>query len=232
MADECVAALDSGGYKQLKMRIGKEPQEDAARVAAVRAAVGEEVDLMVDVNEAWDFDQAQATLPLLDKYGLVWLEEPGKLDRPADDFTAPDRLCGEIAKITEIPIASGENHISLAECKSLIEHGRIRYMQFDAVKNGGLTEYIKVAGHSLANAIMLAPHHVPHFHAHIAAAMPHGFIVETFDNAKQHPAWPDLFDGFPEVRNGEMVLRDAPGWGMEINNDFVDRCGVKVAWRK
>lgn len=231
MAQECVAALEQGGYTSLKIRIGKAPADDVARVRAVRQAVGDNINLMVDVNEAWDLEQARATLPRLEEFDLFWLEEPAQLDRPPKDPTAPDRLAGEIAKLTAIPLASGENHISLEECRSLLEHAPLRYMQFDATKNGGVTEFIKVAGHCLANGVLLAPHHAAHFHAHLVAAMPHGFIVEMFDNAKQHSAWPDLFIGYPQLRAGKLHLTDAPGWGMEINDDFINRCATKVSWR-
>lgn len=57
----------------------------------------------------------------------------------------------------------------------------------------------------------------------VAAAVPNGLIVETFDNAKQHVAWPDLFFGFPEVEKGNVPVPDKPGWGMEINEQFIEK---------
>jgi len=60
--------------------------------------------------------------------------------------------------------------------------------------------------------------------------VPHGTIVEVFDNAKQHVAWPDLFPGYPEVHDGRMWIRDEPGWGMTVNDELIGRCGVKVRW--
>ncbi len=103
-------------------------------------------------------------------------------------------------------------------------------MQFDCLKNGGVTEFLKVAALSQAHGVLLAPHHVPHFQVQLTAAMPNGYIVEVFDNAHQHVAWPDLFPGYPEVRDGKMWVPDRPGWGMEISDDFVERHGVKVHW--
>ena len=105
-------------------------------------------------------------------------------------------------------------------------------MQFDAIKNGGVTEFLKVAALCEAHSVPLAPHHVPHFHVQLAAAMPNGFIVEVFANAKQHVAWPDLFPGYPEVRDGKMYVPDGPGWGMEINDDLIGRHGTRVCWRR
>lgn len=230
IASEAAEGLVAGGYSALKVRIGRDPDDDVRRVRAFREAVGEDVDIMADVNQAWDLEQAGATLPRLEEFRLFWIEEPNSVRRSPDDFSAPDRLSGEIAALTTIPLASGENHITLAECKSLIDHAPLRYMQFDAIKNGGVTEYLKVAALCQAHGIPLAPHHVPHFHVQLAAAMPNGLIVECFDNAKQHVAWPDLFPGYPEVREGMMWVPDAPGWGMSINDDLIRRHGVAVCW--
>jgi len=230
MAAECAEGLAAGGYRSLKMRIGRDPDDDVERVRAVRRAVGDEVDIMVDLNWAWDLAQAQATLPRLEEYGLYWFEEPTPLERPPGDFAAPDRLAGEVAALTSIPLASGENHISLTECRSLIENTPLRFMQFDAIKNGGVTEFLRVASLCRAHGIPLAPHHVPHFHVQLVAALPHAIMVEVFDNAKQHVAWPDLFPGYPEVRNGKMLVPEAPGWGLSINDEMIESRGVKVCW--
>lgn len=228
--EECVEGLAAGGYSALKIRIGRDPDDDVARVRAVRRAVGDGVDLMVDVNQHWDRGQARATLPRLEEFNLVWLEEPNRLHRPPGDFSAPDRLTGEMMRETPIPLASGENHTSLAECRSLIENAPLRFMQFDAVKNGGVTEFLKVAALCQAHGTPFAPHHVPHFHVQLTAAVPNGLIVETFPNEKQHVAWPDLFPGFPKVREGKIPVPEGPGWGMEINDDLIEREGVKVCW--
>jgi L-alanine-DL-glutamate epimerase-like enolase superfamily enzyme len=230
LAPECAEGLEAGGFRSLKMRIGRDPDDDVARVRAVRRAIGPDTDLMVDINQAWDRAQAEATLPRLEEFGLYWLEEPTPVSRPADDYAAPDRLVGEIARGTSIPLASGENHISLAECRSLIENAPLRFMQFDAIKNGGVTEFLRVASLCRAYDVLLAPHHVPHFHVQLVAALSNALILEVFDNTKQHVAWPELFPGYPEVRNGAMRVPDRPGWGMSINDDLIEAHGVKVCW--
>ncbi len=123
---------------------------------------------------------------------------PGVRDRrrAAVACAACERLDGILAPPGEAR-ASGENHTTLAECRSLIEHAPLRFMQFDCLKNGGVTEFLRVASLSQAHGVALAPHHVPHFQVQLTAAMPNGYIVEVFDNAKQHVAWPDLFPGYP-----------------------------------
>lgn len=230
MVREAGEAMEAGGFKALKIRIGRgEPKDSEARVKAIRDGLGDEIDLMADVNQAWDVEKSIETCKRLEDYNLFWLEEPIPVRRTSE--YDPDRACGEIARTTSIPIASGENHIDLAECRSLVEHGGIRYMQFDAIKNGGVTEFLKVAAFCHAYDIPMAPHHVAHFHVQLAASVPNGFILEAFDNAKQHIAWPDLFPGFPEVENGHIPVPDKPGWGMEINDELIEKNGVKVHWK-
>lgn len=230
MVQEAAEAMKTGGYHALKIRIGRgTPEDSEMRVKAIRDGLGNAIDLMADVNQAWGVPTAIETCQRLEPYHLFWLEEPISVRRTPD--CNPDRACGEIARATRIPLASGENYIDLVECRSLVEHGGIHYMQFDAVKNGGVTEFLKVAAFCQAHHIPMAPHHAPHFHVQLAAAVPNGFIVETFDNAKQHVAWPDLFPGFPEVKAGHMPVPDKPGWGMDIHDALIDRHGVKVHWK-
>ena len=230
IAAEAAETLAEGGFGYLKARIGRDPDDDVARLRTFRKAIGDDIKLMVDVNLAWDVDKARATLPRIEPFDLFWLEEPNNLRSRDQDFSAPDRQLGQIGRLTSIPLATGENHETLTQCLSAIQHASLRYMQFDMVKNGGLTEFLRVAALCQAHGIPLAPHHVAHFHVQPVAAMPNGFIVEAFNNAKQHVAWPDLFPGYPVVRDGKMHFADLPGWGMTVNDDLIRRHGVRVCW--
>jgi L-alanine-DL-glutamate epimerase-like enolase superfamily enzyme len=237
MAAEAVEEIQERGFRAVKIRVGRgEPAESAARVQAVREAVGPQVQIMADANQAWDTEQAIANARAFEPFDLTWLEEPlpapGRRRRGAG---APERdwdtETGVLAAATTIPIASGENHTTLGACRDLIDKGRVRYMQFDCIKNGGLTEFQKVAAYAEARGVALAPHHVPHFHVQVAAAQPHTAWVEAFDNAKQHVAWLQLFPGYPEVRDGHMECHDRPGWGFDVDEAFLRANGTLVRWR-
>jgi L-alanine-DL-glutamate epimerase-like enolase superfamily enzyme len=71
---------------------------------------------------------------------------------------------------------------------------------------------------------------MPQFHVHLVAAASNGFIVECGDDAKQHPSWPDLFPGWPEVKDGYMECPTRPGWGLEINDEMVEEHGTILRW--
>ncbi|MDR1061843.1 MAG: mandelate racemase/muconate lactonizing enzyme family protein [Clostridiales bacterium] len=235
MCAEAVEELGRDGYRHLKIRAGRYGKDDAIRrVDAVRRAVGPDMKIGVDFNQAFDCDTALATIKALEPYDLMWAEEPiPRLPKGADAAKGGydwDERLGEIARQTSVPLSSGENHYTLSDCGSLISKGGIAYMQFDMTKNGGLTELLKVSAACQANGILMAPHHVPHFQIMPAAACPNAFIIECYDNKRQHPAWPYLFDGFPEVKGGFMECPAGPGWGMEINDAFLKKHGVPVKW--
>jgi len=236
MAEETLTELNERGFRATKIRVGRgTPEDSEARVRAVREAVGPDVLIMVDANQAWDTGEAIAHAHAMEPYDLTWLEEPlsspGRPHRGTQEVRDWDAETGRVAGHTAIPIASGENHVTLEECRDLVDKGKVRYMQFDAIKNGGLTELIKIAAYCEANGVLLAPHHVPHFHVQMAAAFPHAAWVESFDNAKQHVAWLDLFTDYPEVRDGLMECHDRPGWGIELNEPFLRKKGTLVNWR-
>jgi L-alanine-DL-glutamate epimerase-like enolase superfamily enzyme len=236
MAEETLEEVQARGFRATKIRVGRgAPEDSASRVRVVREAVGPDVQIMVDANQAWDTAEAIAHAKAMEPYDVSWLEEPlpspGRPHRTTKEVKDWDAETGKIAATTTIPMASGENHVTLEECRDLVDKGRVRYMQFDCIKNGGITEFAKVAAYCEAKGVALAPHHVPHFHVQIAAAYPHAVWAEAFDNAKQHVAWLDLFTGYPEVRDGFMECHDKPGWGFELNEPFLKERGTLVHWR-
>jgi D-galactarolactone cycloisomerase len=234
MADEAVRVLTAGGYKHLKMRIGMHSlEDDCKRVEVMRKALGQEISLMVDVNQAWDLPEAIEATKALERYNLAWIEEPlGRYPKtgPREGYNWNVEL-GKLAKETSIPLAAGENHFAFPGFLDLIANGGIEYFQMDVAKNsGGLSECLKAFGMCEARGIRIAPHLVPQFHVHVVSAAPTGFIVECGDDAKQHPSWPHLFDGWPEVKDGHLQCPTEPGWGLSINEDMVRRHGTVIDW--
>jgi L-alanine-DL-glutamate epimerase-like enolase superfamily enzyme len=177
---------------------------------------------MLDVNEGYDVPTALRAVRLLEPLDIRWLEEP---------VHWYDRVhgLGQVATATSIPIASGENAVHRWDARDLIEHGGIRIMQFDCTRAGGITECLKVAGMCSANHVRLAPHHDPQVHGHLVAGLPVGEIVETFPTAERDPIWAELFTVRPEIENGWLTLSDRPGWGVELNEDTLEKRG---AWAK
>jgi L-alanine-DL-glutamate epimerase-like enolase superfamily enzyme len=235
MLDEALTELRSGGYTHMKMRAGRYGVDDAVhRVRIVREALGSDFKIGLDINQAFDTAQTLELLKRLEPYDMMWVEEPLCRIPKGVDVATPhynwDVALGRLADQTVIPISSGENHFTLKDCLSLVHNGKIKYMQFDVTKNGGVTEWMKVAAICEAYGVLMAPHHVPQFHVQLAAAVPHGFIIECYDNKRQHPAWPDLFEGYPETVGGMIPCQKGPGWGMDVNGSFLQKNGHAVNW--
>lgn len=235
MCNEAIEELERNGYTHMKMRVGRYDGADAIkRIAAVRKALGADMKISVDVNHAFDYRTALEVAREVEQYDLMWIEEPiCRIPQGADVNNSGydwDAYLGKLADATTIPMSAGENHYNLHDCYSLITKGKIKYMQYDATKCGGVTEWMKVAALCEANSVLMAPHHVPHFHVMLNAAVSNSCILECYDNKRQHPAWPYLFDGFPEVKNGHVQCPTGKGWGMDINERFLEEYGVLVSW--
>jgi L-alanine-DL-glutamate epimerase-like enolase superfamily enzyme len=235
MCGEAVTELERDGYKHMKIRVGRYDCEDAVRrIAAMRKAVGPDIGLAVDVNRAFDYATSLEMLKAVEQYDLLWVEEPIERVPKGADAADPDydwnSYLGRLAEATAVPLSAGENHYNLKDCLGLVNKSKIKYMQYDATNTGGVTEWLKVAALCEANGMLMAPHHVPHFHIMLNAAVSNGFIMECYDYKRQHPAWPYLFDGFPEVKNGFMECPAGTGWGMDINEDFLRKHGTPVCW--
>jgi D-galactarolactone cycloisomerase len=217
---ECKSYVETG-YNAIKLKIGGvSVEEDVDRVTAVREAVGPDIDIMVDVNEGYDVRTAIRAARLLEPLDIRWLEEP---------VHWYDRIEGlrQVADATTIPIASGEQALTRWDARELLMRGGIKIMQFDCTRSAGITEVLKIAGMCAAQNVNLALHHDPQVHGHVMAALPNGEILETFPSAARDPIWAELFSVRPEIVNSQMKLLDSPGWGLELNEDTLEKRGVR-----
>jgi L-talarate/galactarate dehydratase len=199
----CEASI-AAGIGGLKLKVGQpDPMLDLARVAAVRKAVDGRVALMVDANQQWDRPTAERVGRALEEFNLVWIEEP--LD--AYDVEGHARLAAQLVT----PIASGEMLTSVAEHMALITADAVDYIQPDAPRVGGITQFLKIAVMAEQKYLKLAPHFAMEIHLHLAAAYAHDTWVEHFD-------WLDpLFNEQLEIRGGRMIVPNRPGIGITLS---------------
>jgi L-alanine-DL-glutamate epimerase-like enolase superfamily enzyme len=188
------------GWRGVKMKIGKEdPREDVARVEAVRAALGEDIDLMIDVNQRWDRTRALAWAPRFEEFGVGWLEEP--LD--------PDDVEGHalLADATSIPIALGEHVYSRTAFRDFIIRAHIGYVQADVTRLGGITEWLAVAEIAQAHHVPVVPHHADMMRVqqHLGAGHAAVPMIECI------PWLQHLFTEPVDIREGVFHVPDAPG---------------------
>jgi len=206
------------GYKAVKLRIGDTVARDVGRIAAVRAAFGDELVILTDANTGYDVADVRAVMPSLDEHDIGWLEEPF----PAHDYLS----YREAARYGRTPLAAGENHYTRFEFNRVIEDGAITILQPDLSKTGGITEALRIA--ALASSWKLPIH--PHTSmtginmaatSHFLAAIENGGYFEA-DISKNNLFRDKLVTTPYRVdKDGNVAPLEAPGIGVDVDEGFL-----------
>lgn len=214
--------LKAQGHTGFKAKAGGLPlAADMERLALVREIIGDEKDLMVDVNRGWDLETAIEGARLLEPLHPRWLEEPV---RWADDR----RELKLLSQKTRIPLSAGESELTSYGCRALLEEQAIQILQFDCTMTGGFTEGRKLAALCELNHVQVAPHHDCFIHAHIVAASPAGLIVESFTDPERDPLQAELFEDSPRIAGGVLTLKEQPGLGLTLSEAAVKKFGERI----
>lgn len=204
---EEMARFVEAGYRAVKMKVGGAPfRIDVERVRAAREAVGPEVQLMVDANNAWTAAEAIRFGRAVEGHDISWFEEP----------CWPDDLEGaaEVCRVLDMPVASGEIEFTRWGCRDLIERRAADIVQADPQTAGGLTEWVRIAALASAHHVPVAPHGNQYLGGHAVAAVDNGLIVESYARLQ---AWQDDYLAPIRLEEGEIVLPQTPGLGLEID---------------
>ncbi len=215
--------LKAQGHRAFKAKIGGASlDEDMARLRVIREVIGDEDELMLDVNGAWDLPTAIEGARLLKEIRPRWLEEPV---RWFDDR----RELRILAQKMDIPLSAGESEQTGHGVRALLEEQAIDIVQFDCTRMGGFTMGKKLAALAELNHVEIAPHHDCFIHAHIVAASPAGCIVESFTDPERDPLQAELFENPPRIENGTLYLNDAPGLGLTLSEEAIEKFGTRIA---
>jgi len=217
-----IQMLKAQGHTGFKAKAGGVPlAEDLERMALVREIIGNDRDLMIDVNRGWDLATAIEGARLLEPLQPRWLEEPV---RWADDR----RELKLLAQKTRIPLSAGESELTSYGCRALLEEQAIQILQFDCTMMGGFTEGRKLAALCELNSVQVAPHHDCFIHAHIVAGSPAGVIVESFTDPERDPLQAELFEDPPKIANGRLKLKEQPGLGLTLSAAALKKFGERI----
>ena len=210
------------GYRTVKAKVGGlPPKADAERVGLIRKAVGPDVAIMIDANQGWDLPTAIEAAKRCETYDIFWLEDPMPW---YDERHALRRLKSEV----RIPIAAGETEYTPHGLRTMVAEGLVDYLIIDSTWAGGLTTWRKAAVLTELYGVPLAAHHDPQIHVHAVAASPTGFILESFADPTRDPLWFELFAERPTIVDGFMAVPDAPGLGLELRRDTLEKYGVRL----
>lgn len=207
------------GFTAVKMKTGKlSPREEAARVGAVREAIGPDVLLMLDANNAWkDMATAMSHMRLLEAFDPYWIEEPFS----PDDIDNHIRL----SRATSVTVATGEVEAGRWRFKDLLERGATTLLQTDATVCGGISEWRRIAATAASFGATVAPHAWHDVHVHLVASAPNATFAE-FMHDDHVVNFRRLIDTQIVAEGGQLLLPQAPGLGFNFAPDALERYGV------
>jgi L-alanine-DL-glutamate epimerase-like enolase superfamily enzyme len=193
-------------------------------VEDIRASVGDAMDVLIEMHGLWKAPAAATILRALNDVGPYWVEDPV---RP-DAYDSLERL----REVSVAWIASGETLTGRRAFEPLLARGLVDVATLDVMWCGGLTEARKIASMADAHDIPIAPHDCTGpvalaSCAHLVMSQPNGLIQETA-RAFLRTWYTDLVTGVPEVVDGQVLLNESPGHGIELLPGLRDRPGVVV----
>jgi len=208
VAAEAVELCDEGGFRGLKLRLGRSRMEDdLATIGAVRDAVGAEVELMVDFNQGLDLAEALHRCHRIDDLGLAWIEEPIVYD----NFRGYAQLAAEL----DTPLQIGENFYGPRDLARALDMKACDLVMPDFMRIGGVTGWMRAASIAGAAGIPMSTHLYPEVAAHVMRVTETAHWLEW-----QNWADPILQQPY-EIKNGELHIPDTPGTGLEWNEEAV-----------
>lgn len=213
---EELAGYVEAGFKAVKMKVGRlSPSEEEDRIAAAREAIGGDVHLMLDANNAWsDVPTALTYMKRYEAYDPYWMEEPFG----PDDIESHAKL----AELTPVVIATGEIAYGRWYHKELLDKRGAEILQTDAVVCGGITEWKRIAAMASGYGVTMCPHWFHDVHAHLVAATPNARYVEFFPD-DQVLNFRRLIDTQLQHEGGNLILPQTPGLGFDFDEGAVKR---------
>jgi mandelate racemase len=201
LAEEAGRAVATLGARWVKFKVGqKRLEDDLDTVRAVRAAVGEEVGILVDYNQALTLPEAERRGRALQDLDVRWLEEP----LPVQD----DAGLAELSRRLSIPVQGGENWWGPATMHKALMAGAVDLCMPDAMKIGGVTGWIRAAAMAAAHRVPMSSHIFVEASVHLLQATPTAHLLEHLDIAAPLLAEPVA------VKDGMALVPDRPGMGI------------------
>ena len=208
---DTVARCREAGFRAFKVKVAFGTEADTNVVSGIARDLRPGERLMVDANQGWDLVEARRAVPRLGAFGLGWIEEPLAADRPAAEWA-------ELALLSPVPLAGGENVMGYEAFATLIANGAHGVVQPDMLKWGGVTGAYAVGRRAVAAGRSYCPHWLGSgvgllAAAQVLAAVGGPGLLEH--DVMENPLREALAQPFPRVDQGLFPLPDGPGLGAE-----------------
>lgn len=213
---EEMAGYVAAGFTAVKMKTGRDDlKTEVARVAAARKAIGPDIPLMLDANNAWsDVPTALRFMKAFAPYDPYFIEEP----------FSPEQIDNhaKLAAAISIPVATGEIEAGRWRVKELLDKKAAAILQPDSAVCGGITEFRRIAALADSYGVNIAPHWFHDLSIHLLASLPNGEFVEYFPNTKVLN-FGEIIDRQLEFKKGRLVLPTEPGLGFNFDEKAIGR---------
>lgn len=205
--------LIEAGFRAMKIRLGKPTiAEDVERVAAVRGAIGYEIELLADANQSLGVKHAIRLGRELEAFDLGWFEEPVLYH----DLTG----CAEVRAALDTPIAAGETEYTRYGMRDMLDAGAVDVLMPDLQRIGGLSEMRRVAALAAACDVPISTHIFTEYSLCIAGAEANCISVE-------HMPWnAPLFQEVMDIDAGEIAIPQRPGHGFSFDQQAIKRFSI------
>jgi mandelate racemase len=207
--DEADRLLE-GGFKGVKLRLGYATlDDDLAVTRAVRRRLPDNVEVMVDYNQALSVDDALVRGRALQSEGVAWLEEPIRHDDHRGNAAITDAL--------DLPLQIGENFNGPQDLELALDARACDLVMPDMARIGGVSGWMQAAGIAAARGMRMSSHLMPEISGHLLAATPTCHWLEYVD-------WADVLMQEPlRINDGHAVVPDRPGSGIVWDEAAVSR---------
>jgi len=215
LVDNARSFVEEDGYRGVKIKVGSPDQlQDLKRVEAVREAIGPGIKLMVDANGHLDLPDAIRLGRQIQKFDVYWFEEPIWYDDLRGHIT--------LARSIPIPLALGEQLYGLMDFQNFISAGAVTFVQVDAVRVAGITEWLQVADLALGHGLPVVPHigDMMQVHLHLAIAHQACRLLEYI------PWLKNCFEEPAVAQEGYFRAPQQPGAGTTLRMDALEKYNV------
>jgi L-fuconate dehydratase len=216
----CQEAVDQG-FTHIKMKVGRDLEDDKRRLRIAREVIGADRYLMIDANQVWEVGEAIDWVKALSVYRPFFIEEP----------TSPDDIAGHKAirgAVAPVKVATGEMCQNRIVFKQMIAGGAIDIVQIDSCRMGGLNEVLAVLLMAAKYGLPVWPHaggvglceyvqHLSMIDYVAVSGTKEGRVIEYVDHLHEH------FIDPCRIENAAYMPPSLPGFSIEMKPDSIER---------
>ncbi len=214
LQEEAVSLIKKG-HRAMKMKMGgKAHKKNIERFKAIREAVGDDINIMVEGHWSWTVPEAIRMGRALEPYNPYWLEDPIGLHQ-GDICLEDTAALAQITAAVDVPVAAGETFSTKYGFRRIVEDKAVNIVIVDVLRAGGVTEMMKIAALMEAYNLPVVSHCLHDISMHVIAGIPNGLMVEYM------PWWDVIYKEPPEVIDGHFEISEKPGLGLELDQTVI-----------